>query len=108
MIDVQDCDARLPSSGDPDDLYMDELVRLSVILGRVLKTIYRYDCNWRAFFWSDPDDSPSPSGLMFTTDEMLYNLLADLENWKANLPENLKYRGPDTPQNAGATRDTSP
>jgi hypothetical protein len=41
MIDVQDCDARLPSSGDPNDLYMDELVRLSVILGRVLKTIYR-------------------------------------------------------------------
>ena len=45
MIDVQDCDARLPSSGDPNDVYMDELVRLSVILGRVLKTIYRYDCN---------------------------------------------------------------
>ncbi|TRM62566.1 fungal-specific transcription factor domain-containing protein [Schizophyllum amplum] len=43
MIDVQDCDARLPSSGDPNDLYMDELVRLSVILGRVLKTIY----SWR-------------------------------------------------------------
>jgi hypothetical protein len=83
MIDVQDCDARLPSSGDPNDLYMDELVRLSVILGRVLKTIY------------------SPSGLMFTTDEILYSLLADLENWKVNLPENLKYRGPNTPQNAG-------
>ncbi|KAH7889628.1 fungal-specific transcription factor domain-containing protein [Phlebopus sp. FC_14] len=83
MIDVQDCDARLPSSGDPNDLYMDELVRLSVILGRVLKTIY------------------SPSGLMFTTDEMLYNLLADLDNWKTSLPENLKYRGPDTPQDAG-------
>lgn len=42
---------------------------------------------------------------MFTTDEMLYSLLADLENWKANLPENLKYRGPDTPQNAGASSD---
>ncbi|KAF8844890.1 hypothetical protein BDN67DRAFT_942357 [Paxillus ammoniavirescens] len=83
MIDVQDCDARLPSSGDPNDLYMDELVRLSVILGRVLKTIY------------------SPSGLMFTTDEMLYSLLTDIENWKANLPENLHYRGPDSSQNAG-------
>lgn len=47
MIDVQDCDARLPSSGDPNDLYMGELVRLSVILGRVLKTIYRYDCGCR-------------------------------------------------------------
>lgn len=41
MIDVQDCDARLPSSGDLNDLYLDELVRLSIILGRVQKTIYR-------------------------------------------------------------------
>jgi len=41
MIDVQDCDARLPSSGDLSDLYLDELVRLSIILGRVQKTIYR-------------------------------------------------------------------
>ena len=37
---IRDCDARLPSSGDPNDLYLDELVRLSVILGRVQKTIY--------------------------------------------------------------------
>lgn len=42
MIDVNDCDVRLPSTGDPNDLYMDELVRLSIILGRVLKTIYRW------------------------------------------------------------------
>lgn len=42
MIDVQDCDARLPSSGDPTDLYMDELVRLSILLGRVQKCIYRF------------------------------------------------------------------
>ena len=40
MIDIRDCDARLPSSGDPNDLYLDELVRLSVILGRVQKTLY--------------------------------------------------------------------
>lgn len=83
MIDVQDCDARLPSSGDPNDLYMDELVRLSIILGRVLKTIY------------------SPSGLMLTTDAMLAELLADLESWKVSLPESLEYRGPETPRNAG-------
>ena len=43
MIDVDDCDARLPSSGTLHDLYVDELARLSMILGRVLKTIYRYD-----------------------------------------------------------------
>ena len=42
MIDVNDCDARLPSTGTPYDLYVDELVRLSIILGRVLKTVYRY------------------------------------------------------------------
>ncbi|KAG5645591.1 hypothetical protein DXG03_005729 [Asterophora parasitica] len=87
MIDVQDCDARLPSSGDLNDLYMDELVRLSVILGKVLKTIY------------------SPSGLTFTTDEILYALLADIENWKAGLPEHLKFRGPETPRNAAESID---
>jgi hypothetical protein len=102
MIDVQDCDARLPSSGDPNDLYMDELVRLSVILGRVLKTIYR---SVKAIIvvtvWFTCEIVYSPSGLMFTTDEMLYNLLSDLESWKKNLPENLQYRGFDTPQDAG-------
>ena len=40
MIDVADCDARLPSSDDPNDLYTAELMRLSLILGRVQKTIY--------------------------------------------------------------------
>jgi hypothetical protein len=42
MINVQDCDTRLPSSGDLNDLYMDELVRLSILLGHVQKTIYRF------------------------------------------------------------------
>ncbi|KAF8660606.1 hypothetical protein AX16_001585 [Volvariella volvacea WC 439] len=83
MIDVQDCDARLPSSGDINDLYMDELVRLSVILGRVLKTIY------------------SPSGLTLVNDETLYQLLDDIEAWKANLPQHLQFRGPETPQGPG-------
>jgi hypothetical protein len=32
---------------------------------------------------------------------MLHGLLKDLEAWKTNLPENLKYRGPDTHRNAG-------
>lgn len=83
MIDVNDCDARLPSSGDPNDLYMDELVRLSIILGRVMKSIY------------------SPSGLTLTNDAMLYALLTDIEDWKKNLPESLQFRGPDTSTNAG-------
>ena len=42
MIDVQDCDARLPSVVDATDLYLDELVRLSILLGRVQKTIYGF------------------------------------------------------------------
>ncbi|KAJ7741555.1 fungal-specific transcription factor domain-containing protein [Mycena maculata] len=83
MIDVHDCDVRLPSSGDARDLYICELVRLSVIGGRVVKTIY------------------SPSGLTLISDEILYKLLADIEAWKTNLPENLQFRGSDTPQSAG-------
>ncbi|KAI0636701.1 fungal-specific transcription factor domain-containing protein [Trametes polyzona] len=83
MIDIRDCDARLPSSGDPNDLYLDELVRLSVILGRVQKAIY------------------TPAGLNMTNDEELHSLLADIEAWKDNLPEDLQFRGPDTPRNAG-------
>ncbi|KAH9484390.1 Acetamidase regulatory protein [Psilocybe cubensis] len=83
MIDVQDCDARLPSSGDSTDLYMDELVRLSILLGRVQKSIY------------------SPSGLTFMTDEILYELLADIQRWKEGLPEQLQFRGPNTPRPAG-------
>ncbi|KAI0647332.1 fungal-specific transcription factor domain-containing protein [Trametes meyenii] len=83
MIDIRDCDARLPSSGDPNDLYLDELVRLSVILGRVQKAIY------------------TPAGLKMTNDEELHALLADIESWKANLPEDLRFCGPDTRRTAG-------
>ncbi|RPD66402.1 hypothetical protein L227DRAFT_570286 [Lentinus tigrinus ALCF2SS1-6] len=83
MIDIRDCDARLPSSGDPNDLYLDELVRLSVILGRVQKTIY------------------TPAGLNLTNDEELHSLLADIDAWKNNLPADLQFRGTDTPRNAG-------
>ncbi|VDB82669.1 unnamed protein product [Peniophora sp. CBMAI 1063] len=83
MIDVGDCDARLPSSDTPDDLYTVELVRLSILLGRVLKTIY------------------SPSGLNYTTDEALQQLLSDIETWRTNLPEALRFRGPETPRQPG-------
>ncbi|KAI0273577.1 fungal-specific transcription factor domain-containing protein [Gloeopeniophorella convolvens] len=83
MIDVNDCDARLPSSGSPHDLYVDELVRLSIILGRVLKTVY------------------SPAGLMNTDDETLRALHADIEGWKENLPPSLQFRGMDSPTDAG-------
>jgi hypothetical protein len=32
---------------------------------------------------------------------MLYGLLGDLEAWKTNLPDSLKFRGPETHRNAG-------
>jgi hypothetical protein len=83
MIDVQDCDARLPSSGSASDQYLDQLVRLSLILGRVLKTIY------------------SPSGLAMADDEGLRALLNDIIAWRERLPDTLKFRGPDTPRPAG-------
>ncbi|KAF9061908.1 fungal-specific transcription factor domain-containing protein [Rhodocollybia butyracea] len=83
MIDIQDCDARLPSSGDRNDLYMDELVRLSIILGRVQKAIY------------------TPAGLMVATDELLTQILSDLDAWKEGLPEHLRFRGPETSRTAG-------
>ncbi|KAF8590103.1 hypothetical protein K439DRAFT_1644924 [Ramaria rubella] len=65
MIDVEDCDVRLTSS--------DALLKLSILLGRVLKMIY------------------SPSGL----------LLADIDTWNASLPPALHYTGPTAPQHAG-------
>ena len=101
MIDVNDCDARLPSSGSPHDVYVDELVRLSIILGRVLKTIYRYGLSYYA---SERrlSEGFSPVGLMNTTDEALAALSADIENWKKNLPSSLQFRGPDSPTNAGS------
>lgn len=101
MIDVQDCDARLPSSDDPNDMYMDELVRLSVVLGRVLKTIYSYAPAFPPFLAWPTDIFPSPSGLTLVTDEMLFKLLSEIEAWQKNLPENLKFKGPDSPRTAG-------
>ena len=100
MIDINDCDARLPSSGSPHDLYVDELARLSIILGRVLKTIYRYGLSYPPSVGHLSYDF-SPVGLMNTTDEALATLSADIENWKKNLPPSLQFRGPDTPINAG-------
>jgi len=102
MIDVVDCDARLPSSGDPNDLYLDELLRLSVLLGRVLKTIYTYVGPLRcAVLLSRSDPCFSPAGLMIATDEQLHKLLEDLEAWKEKLPENLRFNGPETGNTAG-------
>jgi hypothetical protein len=39
---------------------------------------------------------------MNTNDEELAALLADIENWKKNLPPSLLFQGPDTPTHAGS------
>lgn len=54
MIDVTDCDARLPTPDDQGIGYLNALTRLSMILGTVLKTIYRSVL---------PTQSPSPDEL---------------------------------------------
>ena len=100
MIDVQDCDARLPSSGDSNDLYLDELMRLSVISGRVLKTIYGYALLFGLLLVLSVFCF-SPSGLKHATDEAIQKLLSDLESWKENLPEQLRFRGPSTSRSGG-------
>jgi hypothetical protein len=43
------------------------------------------------------------SGLTFTTDKVLNDLLADMQRWKDGLPDHLKFKGPETPQNAGTS-----
>ncbi|KAG7092616.1 hypothetical protein E1B28_008959 [Marasmius oreades] len=83
MISLEDCDARLPSSGNPTDNYIDELARLSILLGRVQKALY------------------TPSGLKQTTDATLEGILKDLKAWRQNLPGDLKFQGPNTPTLAG-------
>ncbi|KAK7054697.1 hypothetical protein VNI00_003160 [Paramarasmius palmivorus] len=75
MISLEDCDARLPSSGDVTDNYIDELVRLSILLGRVQKALY------------------TPSGLKQTTDQTLESILRDLQLWREKLPDELKFNG---------------
>lgn len=47
-----------------------------------------------------------PAGLTFTNDDELHKLLSDLEAWKSNLPEDLQFRGPETPMNAGELPST--
>ncbi|PWN51875.1 hypothetical protein IE53DRAFT_361230 [Violaceomyces palustris] len=97
-IDLTDCDVRLPSPFEilrstndiPSDLTTDrpfafntEMLKLSILFGRVMKTIY------------------SPTGLMKATDEEITGLLSDIDRWKENLPEELQFRGPDSSPPAG-------
>ncbi|KIO32577.1 hypothetical protein M407DRAFT_105584 [Tulasnella calospora MUT 4182] len=92
MIDVLDCDVRLPTPDDPNDIsiaatkpncYLAELIKLSILLGKVTKTIY------------------SPSGLVHATDQIITQLLAELDSWKENLHPDLVFQGKDSILPAG-------
>ena len=62
---------------------LSEHLKLSILVGRVLKTIY------------------SPTGLKFATDDQLEGLFSDMTSWIEGLPEELKFRGPQSPIAAG-------
>ncbi|GHJ88873.1 hypothetical protein NliqN6_5275 [Naganishia liquefaciens] len=98
LIDLQDCDCLVPAPyefvqdtnppqwqivDDPPYSHLAEHLKLSVLMGRVLKCIY------------------SPVGLMHTTNEQLGALINDLSQWQAQLPANLQYTGPDSSLGAG-------
>lgn len=89
-IDLTDCDVRLPSPFEilqyPGDLpsnpgeerpfaFNTEMLKLSILFGRVMKTIY------------------SPTGLMKTTDDEIVGLLNDIDRWRNNLPASLQFCG---------------
>ncbi|CAO1638625.1 unnamed protein product [Sympodiomycopsis kandeliae] len=97
-IDLTDCDVRLPSpfevlrystdlpslpGNDRPFVFNTEMLKLSILFGRVQKTIY------------------SPTGLMKATDEEITGLLSDIDQWKESLPDEVQYRGPDSPAVAG-------
>jgi hypothetical protein len=94
-INVLDCDVRLPRSDEAEGMkmeYMGELVKLSILLGRVLKSIYR----WVAPNNQNPVDSPvrSPTGLLHARDNILETLLADLDLWRHQLPQAFVFTTP--------------
>ncbi|CAE6420960.1 unnamed protein product [Rhizoctonia solani] len=75
-INVLDCDVRLPRSDEAEGHkmeFMGELVKLSILLGRVLKSIY------------------SPTGLLHARDNILETLLADLDLWRHQLPQQFVF-----------------
>ncbi|OCF33672.1 hypothetical protein I316_04746 [Kwoniella heveanensis BCC8398] len=96
LIDLLDCDVLLPapyainSDTDPSSwplepsfVALTEHLKLSILIGRVLKTIY------------------SPTGLKHATDAQLEGLVTDMEGWKAGLPDELQFKGPSSPHASG-------
>jgi len=98
LVDLCDCDVLLPApyevvpDTDPSTWPVDESfmalgehLKLCILVGRVLKTIY------------------SPTGLKHATDEQLESLIMDFETWFRDLPDQLRYKGPESSHNAGTS-----
>jgi hypothetical protein len=96
LVDLLDCDVLLPAPYDiipgtesstwpiePNFMALSEHLKLSVLIGRVLKTIY------------------SPTGLKYTTDDQLESLLKDMTGWREALPEELRFKGNQSSLAAG-------
>ncbi|WVQ63363.1 uncharacterized protein L199_001516 [Kwoniella botswanensis] len=96
LIDLLDCDVLLPAPYaissltepsewplEPDFMALSEHLKLSILIGRVLKMIY------------------SPTGLKHATDAQLAGLVSDMEKWKEQLPEELQFQGKESPHVAG-------
>ncbi|KAK8850554.1 hypothetical protein IAR55_004472 [Kwoniella newhampshirensis] len=96
LVDLLDCDVLLPApynitaesepntwSIEPSFMALSEHLKLSILIGRVLKMIY------------------SPTGLKHTTDAQLSGLVADMNSWKEHLPDELQFRGPTSPHVVG-------
>lgn len=91
QVDLLDCDVLLPAGYEinvdqppstwpiePSFVALTEHLKLSILVGRVLKTIY------------------SPTGLKHATDEQLYSILEDMRAWKEELPEGLRFVGSES------------
>lgn len=96
LVDLLDCDVLLPAGYEvvpdrepakwpiePSFVCLTEHLKLSILIGRVLKTIY------------------SPTGLKHATDEQLYAILEDMKSWKDNLPAVVQFTGPASSHAAG-------
>jgi hypothetical protein len=96
MIDIEDCDVLIPSPRqvvpglEPAQwpvnqgyLCLIENLKLSLIVGRILKIMY------------------GPTGMTRTTDEQLETLLAEMSAWRAGIPGSLQFKGTDSPFLAG-------
>ncbi|CED82542.1 Zn(2)-C6 fungal-type DNA-binding domain [Phaffia rhodozyma] len=97
LIDLHDCDVLLPDPFEvplPDRisdpacqgapyLFLSEFLKLSILLGKVTKTIY------------------GPMGLAHTNDQQLNDLLRELRFWRSSLAPALQFQGPHTGLQAG-------